>query len=261
MDHPPTPADTLLAIDVGNTRIGLGVWDQDGLHDVQRVAVAEPESWPGTLSKVWQATRHGKQRRIVLGSVSPQHTDRLVPMIRDVSDQDPFCIRADLPLPMPLDVENPDEVGVDRVCCAAAAYEHIAGACAVASLGTATTIDCVSRTGRFLGGTILPGLELSCDVLHERTALLPHVRPTDPVGPFGRNTRDAIINGVCYAAVGALREIVERFATELREWPQLVVTGGNAPLICRLADFVDSVVPDLCLMGVALTYRKAAGQS
>ena len=70
----------------------------------------------------------------------------------------------------------------------------------------------------------------------------------------------AIAGGVAYAAVGALRELVERFATELREWPQVVITGGNAPIVSKLADFVDAVVPDLCLMGIALTYRRAAGQ-
>ena len=103
---------------------------------------------------------------------------------------------------------------------------------------------------------------MSCAALHSRTALLPHVHPEAPSnGPFGRNTHDAIVNGVVYGGVGALREIVERYATELREWPQLVITGGNAPLVKNLADFVDSVVPDLCLMGVALAYRKASGQA
>jgi type III pantothenate kinase len=101
---------------------------------------------------------------------------------------------------------------------------------------------------------------MSCDALHERTAQLPRVKPANPNGPFGRNTHDAIVNGIVYAAVGALRDIVERYATELREWPQLVITGGNAPIIRPLADFVDSVVPDLCLMGIALAYRQAAGQ-
>ncbi|RMF84754.1 MAG: pantothenate kinase, partial [Planctomycetota bacterium] len=82
-----------------------------------------------------------------------------------------------------------------------------------------------------------------------------------PTGVFGRNTHDAIVSGVAYGAVGALREVVERFATELHEWPQLVVTGGDAPMILKLADFIDAHLPDLVLMGVALAYRRAAGQT
>jgi type III pantothenate kinase len=162
---------------------------------------------------------------------------------------------------MVLEIDNELEVGVDRVCCAAAAFERVGGPCAVASFGTAITVDCVSADGRFLGGAILPGLDLCCQALHDGTAQLPRVLPGVPKTPFGKNTHDAIVGGVTYGLMGALREIVERFATELHEWPQLVITGGNAPLIADCADFVDSVVPDLCLMGIALAHRKAAGQT
>ncbi len=253
------PVDALLAIDIGNSRLGLGVWDPDGIRDVQRVPIAQPSAWPAAVQQTWDAVPAG-ERAVVLASVVPDETRRLAPIIEDICGLAPVCVRDDIPLPMKTRLDNAEEVGVDRVCSAAAAYHRIRGACAVASFGTATTIDCVARDGVFLGGTILPGLEMSCDVLHDRTAQLPRVKLAEPRGPFGRNTHDAIVNGVTYAAVGALREIVERFATELSEWPHLVVTGGAAGIVSRLAEFVDSVVPDLSLMGVALAYRKAAGQ-
>ena len=254
------PVDTLLAIDVGNTRVGMGVWDSDGIHDVRRVAVTDPGTCQTALQETWDATRAGQSRAVVMGSVAPQQARQLRPLIEQVCGAQPLLVRDDLPLPMKLRVDQPAEVGVDRVCSAAAAYDRVREACAVASFGTAITIDCVSPDGLFLGGAILPGLEMSCAALHERTAQLPRVQPGRPTGPFGRNTHDAIVNGVSYAAVGALREIVERYATELGRWPYLVITGGNAPIIRELADFVDAVVPDLCLMGIALAYRKAAGQ-
>ncbi|MCK4341470.1 MAG: type III pantothenate kinase [Phycisphaerae bacterium] len=254
------PAEALLAIDIGNTRIGLGIWDGDGLHDARHVAVTRPDEWRPTLKEVW-ALMASRNRAVVIGSVNPEGTVRMQELAEAVSGTPAVRVRDDLPLPLPLDIENEHEVGVDRVCCAAAAFERVGGACAVASFGSATTVDCVSAEGRFLGGAILPGFQMCCDALHDQTAQLPRVSPQVPSNPFGKNTHDAIVNGVAYGMMGALREIVERFATELREWPQLVITGGNAPLVAELADFVDAIVPDLCLMGIALTHRKAAGQT
>ena len=254
-------ANTLLAVDVGNTRISLAVWDDDGLHEALHVRADKPGTWRGALEESWSITTGATSRAVVIGSVDPRSARRLADLAAEVCDREPLHVRDDLPLPLELDVENPREVGVDRVCAAAAAFERLREPCAVASFGTATTIDCVSADGHFLGGAILPGLQISCDVLHDRTAKLPRVAPAQPVGVFARNTHDAIVNGVAYAAVGALREIVERYATELRQWPQVIITGGHASLIAELADFVDAHVPDLCVMGVALAYRKATGQA
>lgn len=252
--------DALLVVDVGNTRVGMGLWTDDGLHDVRRVSAADDSDWAATLTTLWQKIPPAASRAVVMSSVSPRTAARLSEVILDICDVEPQRIREDIPLPMEADIDSLDEVGVDRICCAAAAYDRVRAACAVASFGTAITIDCVSAEGRFLGGAILPGLDMSFEALHEGTAALPQVEAETPGGAIGRNTHDAIVNGVVYGAVGALRELVERYATELGHWPQLVLTGGNAGLVRELADFVDSVVPDLCLMGVALAYRRASGQ-
>ena len=167
-----------------------------------------------------------------------------------------LVVGEELHRPMNLAVEAPESVGIDRVCCAAAAYERIHQACAVASFGTAITIDCVNDAGVFMGGAILPGLAMQARGLHEGTAVLPEVRLEQTGAVFGTNTDQAIKNGIIYGAVGALREITERYAADLGRWPQLVVTGGNAELISRHCDFIDNVVPDLCVRGIALAYRK-----
>jgi type III pantothenate kinase len=250
-------ADALLVIDIGNTRIGLGVWDGDGVHDTRRIAVAQPDEWRSVMTETWARVPLGR-RALVLGSVNPQQTARVQTLAEEVSGLSAARVRDDLPLPLPVEVENLREVGIDRVCSAAAAYERIQDACAVASFGTAITVDCVSADGRFLGGVILPGLQMACDALHDGTAQLPRVTPRKPDSVFARNTHDAIVGGVVYGALGALREVVERFATDLGRWPQLVITGGDAPLVGELAEFADAVVPDLCLMGIALTYRRAS---
>jgi type III pantothenate kinase len=254
------PVDALLAIDIGNTRVGLGIWDADGLHDSRRVPVEHSAEFRMALEQLWPNVK-GAQRAVVIASVAPRQTPGISDLVEEITGQSPCRVRDDIPLPIELDVENTQEIGVDRVCSAAAAYERVHSACAVASFGTAITVDCVSDEGRFLGGAILPGIEMACEALHAGTALLPRVNPSVPTVVFGKNTHDAIVNGVVYGVLGALREIVERYATELREWPRLVITGGNAPLIAELADYVDAVVPDLSLMGIALAYRTAAGQA
>jgi type III pantothenate kinase len=254
------PVDGLLAIDVGNSRIAMAVSDADGLHDPRRVSAFEEDDWNAPLRELWAGLAGARRRAVVISSVAPRTAELLVERIEGICEVEPVRVRDDLPLPMALDIDNADEVGVDRVCCAAAAFDRLRTACAVASFGTAITIDCVSAAGRFMGGAILPGLTLCCEALHEGTAQLPLVEAAAPSAALGRNTRDAILSGVVYGAIGALREIVERYATALGAWPQLVITGGNAELIRAEADFVDSVVPDLCLLGVALAYRKAAGQ-
>ena len=110
--------------------------------------------------------------------------------------------------------------------------------------------------GVFLGGAILPGLNMQARGLHEGTALLPQVMVQSTGQVYGTNTEQAICNGVIYGAVGALREIAERYATDLGRWPQLVITGGNAELIKEQCELIDNVVPDLCVQGIALAYRR-----
>jgi type III pantothenate kinase len=254
------PVDALLVLDVGNTRIGMALWTDDGLHDVLRVSVADDSEWGEAVASLWNKIPPAATRAVVMSSVAPRSAARLADLVLDRCDMEPVRVRDDIPLPMEADIESLEEVGVDRICSAAAAFDRLHTACAVASFGTAITIDCVSAEGRFMGGAILPGLEMSLDALHEGTAALPHVDAEAPTGAIGRNTHDAIVNGVVYGAVGAMREIVERYAMELGHWPQLVLTGGNAALVREVADFVDSVVPDLCLMGTALAYRRVAGQ-
>src|SRR5262249_25738093 len=128
--------------------------------------------------------------------------------------------------------------------------------CVVASFGTATTVDCINEEGVFMGGAILPGLAMQARSLYEGTDALPHVEITSPDTVFGASTEQAIQNGIVYGAVGALREITERYATVLNAWPQLVVTGGNSQLVRQHADFIDNIVPDLCIRGIALAHRK-----
>jgi len=118
------------------------------------------------------------------------------------------------------------------------------------------TVDLVSDEGSLLGGAILPGVRVQLAALHEHTALLPIVEPAFPQDPIGRGTVEAMQNGVCRGLAGAVRGLVEAYATALNHWPQTVATGGDAVFMAPHCDFLDNVVADLCLRGVGLAYTK-----
>jgi type III pantothenate kinase len=195
-------------------------------------------------------------KAIAAASVVPDVLPDLRTRLADTLQSPLLEVGHELHRPMSLAVENPERVGVDRICSAAAAYETIGRACVVASFGTAVTIDCVNEEGVFMGGAILPGLGLQAKALHEGTAALPLVKIEPSGAIYGATTEQAIRNGVLLGTVGALREITERYATELHAWPQLVVTGGGAEMVAKECEFIDNVVPDLCIRGIALAYRK-----
>src|SRR5262249_45560659 len=149
------------------------------------------------------------------GSVVPKVLEEVRDCLAKHFDSPLLIVGQELHRPMSLAVEAPEKVGIDRICSAAAAYEVIRAACVIASFGTAVTIDCVNGEGVFMGGAILPGLQLQARALHEGTAALPGVAIERTGAVYGTTTEQAIRNGVLYGVVGALREITERYATEL----------------------------------------------
>ncbi|MEK6674413.1 MAG: type III pantothenate kinase, partial [Planctomycetota bacterium] len=122
--------------------------------------------------------------------------------------------------------------------------------------GTAVTVDLVDDEGTLLGGAILPGLRMQFRALHSNTAQLPEVEPGFPESPYGRNTTEAIQTGVCRGLIGAVRGLVESYATSLNRWPQVVATGGDLEFLAPHCDFLDTMVTHLALRGVGLAYAK-----
>jgi type III pantothenate kinase len=157
---------------------------------------------------------------------------------------------------MDVGVKDKRAIGVDRVCEAAAAYDKLQTGCTVVSFGTAVTVDLVDDDGTLLGGAILPGLRMQLRALHENTAALPEVQPGIPELPYGRDTTEAIQNGVCRGLTGAVRGLVEAYATHLNRWPHVVATGGDVAFLAPHCDFLDTIVSDLTLRGIGLAYDK-----
>ncbi len=256
----PTDASTgLVLMDIGNSRIGLATWSAGVRGESQHVAGAEPAAVAHHVRQLWETLASCPRRTLVVSSVCPPVAEPVLTACREQGIAPVQVVGQDIDLPIAADVPAPLKVGTDRLCVAAAAYARVRGACVVADFGTALTIDLVADNNVFLGGTILPGLNLSAQALHEHTALLPLVEIGTPTETLGKDTASAIRNGVFAMMVGALREITERYATQIGKWPPLVLTGGDAATIASACDFVDLVVPDLCLDGLVIAYRNAAG--
>ncbi len=248
---------TILAINIGNTATTAGLVIDQQVDPAITVETRDMEQAIGAkLAELWGHVADPARARVVIGSVVANRVEPLCRIVKDITRLDALVIRRDLPPPMEVEVENPDSVGVDRICGAAAAYHRLHHACVVADIGTAMTVNVVSDDGVFLGGAILPGPYTAARALAEHTAALPWVELRRPSRHIGRNTEEAILSGVVYGTVGALRELTERYATEMGRWPQLVLTGGGANLVAELCEFVDNLVPHLTLMGIALAWHK-----
>jgi len=248
------PDAPVIVIDIGNTNTKVATWHQENLKTVLSVPTGEMTAFHEAFLAHRQASSTKNPAATVIGSVVPEALDRIRIHIGEVQDREPLVVGDTLPMPLDVTVKDPKAVGVDRVCQAAAAYDRIETGCTIVSFGTAVTVDLVDDDGTFLGGAILPGVAMQMRALHQFTAALPTAEPGIPELPYGTDTVEAIQTGVCRGLVGAVRGIVEGYATHLNHWPQVVATGGNAALLMPLCDFIDTWTTDLTLRGIGLAY-------
>ncbi|MCK5114022.1 MAG: type III pantothenate kinase [Phycisphaerae bacterium] len=247
----------ILGCDCGNSSIKIGWVAGDIVCDTQRIAITDRDKLATALREVWEKMPDPKQ--LVAASVNPSALKVLEEVATETISAKAIIVGIDTPIPMEVtaEVENPKSIGMDRLCTAAAAYDKLGVGCIVADFGTAVTVDCVSEKGVFIGGAILPGLQMSADALSEKTALLPRVKLRDPDWIFPRNTDEAIIGGIIYGVRGAVRQLSELYATELGSWPLVIVTGGDAELAFPHPTedgLVQARVDDLSLRGIAIGF-------
>ncbi len=248
----------IFAIDIGNSNTKFAIVQDGKILNKVQLPSENYNQLTDALPEIYNKFTVGENLPIVICSVVETLMRKISNKAELALDITPLIIGKDIPFPLELDLKNTKNIGADRIVTAAMAYERIGQAVAIASFGTAITIDCVDDRGVFLGGTILPGLKLALKALAQYTSALPNIEPdfTYPVDCFGKNTQEAMNSGVILGAAGALREIVEQFATKLGKWPELIITGGDANIIRSHCDFAQAIVPDLLLMGIELTYEK-----
>ncbi len=251
----------IIAIDIGNTNITVGLFLDGKEQFIKAVPGDSTSKLTEIISSGWtivplvkSAREKKKDGVIVASSVKPAWTKKVRQIVKDKLTEKLLLIGSDIPLPMELALNEPEKVGTDRVVAAAAAYAVVKDAVVVADFGTAITIDLVDGQGRFLGGAILPGFKMSAEALELKTAKLPKVRMKKPRQPFGKTTQEAIQCGLYYSAIGAIEEIVRRYAETIGKWPQIILTGGAAELIKDDCAFVDDFVPNLVVKGIVLAY-------
>jgi type III pantothenate kinase len=160
---------------------------------------------------------------------------------------------------MPIRIDNPRELGADRLVNAVAAYERVGGPCIAVDFGTAVNYDVVSGEGEYLGGVIAPGVEISLEALSQRAAALPRIRLSAPASAIGHSTLGAIQSGVIYGYAGQVDGLVARLREELGEEATAIATGGFATLIVPHCEQIDEVDDLLTLTGLRLVWERNAG--
>jgi type III pantothenate kinase len=250
----------LLAIDIGNTDITFGVFEGEKLRatwhmetDIHRMA----DEYAALLLNLMrqQGLEIANIKAIVLCSVVPPLISTFDELFQRYFHITPLVVGAGVKTGVRIRMDNPREVGADRIINAAAAHHLYGGPVIVTDLGTATSFDTVSKEGDYLGGAIAPGIMSAAEALFTRAAMLPRVELTHPKRAIGTNTIAAMQSGVIFGYVALIEGLVARIQKELKEKAKVIATGGYASLIAKETKVFDEINPDLTLIGLRLIYQ------
>jgi type III pantothenate kinase len=250
------PATPLVAVDVGNTETVIGRFLGPELEESWRVTSGRTTADELELSLEGMLRTGAAGSASVLCSVVPGLTARWKEALQAVTGREPLEVTAQSS-PIALQVIEPDAVGPDRIANAFAGRTLHGAPCIVVDLGTATTFDCVSKSGAFVGGAIAPGLGTASDELFRRAARLSSVELKRPERAVARTTAENLRVGVLWGCAGMVDALVRRMRGELGGRPKVVATGGLAHLVAPECDTVDLVDEGLTLKGLRLLWEAA----
>lgn len=250
----------LLAIDVGNTGIGLGLFDKNDLKLTWRMATSisrmQDEYAALLLPLLHEAgLKTSDITDVALCSVVPPVTRTLVDMFGKHFNIKPMVVEAGTKTGVRIRMDNPREVGPDRIVHSAAAYHLYGGPLIIVDMGTATTFDTMSKNGEYTGGAISPGIQTGAEALFARTAMLPRVNLIRPNKAIGTNTIAAMQSGIVFGYVSMIEGMITRIQKELPEKAKVILTGGFTDIISRETTFIDVVNPNLIFIGLRLIFE------
>ncbi len=251
----------LLAIDVGNTNIMLGVYEENRLQTWWRISTNREQTedeYGVIIRNLFQQSglQPASIKAIVISSVVPPLRYPLEKMSQKYFDVHPIIVGPGVKTGLNILMDNPREVGADRVVNAIAAIELYGGPLIIVDFGTATTFCAISERGEYLGGAIAPGISISMEALFERAAKLPRVDLVLPEKVIGKNTVLSMQSGILFGFVGQVDGIVRRMLREFPHKPLVVATGGLAGLIARESETIEEVNHFLTLEGLRIIYLK-----
>lgn len=254
-------SDMLLAIDIGNTNVAAGVFEEEKLLTQWKF-----QSERGKTSDEYAVTLLGlfdlsgldikKITGIILSSVVPP----LTPVFQDLSREQfgikPLILGPGLKTGMPILYDSPLDVGADRVASSVAGYAKHGGPLIIVDFGTATTFDAVSGRGEYLGGAIAPGIQIAAEALSVKTAKLPRVEIKMPKSAVGRSTEASMHSGLYFGYIGLVSNIITKIKEELGKESRVVSTGGLASLFENKIEAIDFYEPHLVLEGLRILYAR-----
>ena len=243
-------------ISVGNTRTKLGVFRSADLDNFEAHLNADSRA---VISRITELASAGAS--VVMASVNDAVADSLQAGIEAAISSQVIRIGRDLPVLLPVALDDDSTVGQDRLLNALGAFSKTKQACIVVDCGTATTVDFIDGEGTFQGGAIGPGMNMMLKAMHQGTAKLPaleFVFPDAARGVLGKDTPHAMMLGVSAAVRGMVHDLIDRYAEFYEAYPNVIATGGDAPLLFENDALVEKIVPSLQLIGIFEAFRRAA---
>jgi type III pantothenate kinase len=250
----------LLALDIGNTSIHIGLWDGERIAHTWRIGVEKeklPDEYGVLLMNLLSTERIGAQAvdACIIGCDVPPLIPTFEQVCRKYFKLEPMVVGHGLRTGVRILYDNPKQLGADRIIDAVAASKLYGTPVIIVDFGTATVFDAVNEAGDYLGGAIAPGIGIASEALFSRAAMLYRVQLERPPVAIGKNTIHAMQAGILFGYVGLVEGLVQRFKDELGGNPKVVATGGLAGLIASETDCIDVVNGDLTLTGLRLIYE------
>jgi len=254
----------LLAIDIGNTSIEVGVFRAEELYRHWKIKSEREKTcdeYQITLLNLFALSELDVStvKAVIISSVVPPLTPVFKELSRAMFHSNPLVVGPGLKTGMPILYENPQDVGADRIAASIAALERYGGPAIIVDFGTATTFDAVSAKGEYLGGAIAPGIQIAAEALYLKTAKLPRIEIAKSKRAIGRTTVASMQSGLYFGYIGLVANIIKAIQEELGGECAVVATGGDFSLICSEIDVFSHQAPYLVLDGLRIIHERNVG--